>query len=156
MNTATGVGHLKAQLARLARRRFLMQAAAGAAAALSWPVSAAETSGLRAMLLGTQGGPNFNLERGESASVLILDKRLILVDCGYGMLAALVKANLNYRDVSQVFLTHLHDDHVADVVSLMGGWPGDADDNPWSSRHATIGGRGHRLQPGQRAGPLGG
>jgi ribonuclease BN (tRNA processing enzyme) len=108
-----------------ARRRFLLQSLAGFAAASALPAVAATDSGLRALLLGTQGGPNFNLLRGESASVLIIDKRLFMVDCGYGALAALVRANLNYRDVGQVFLTHLHDDHVADVVSLLGHqWTG--------------------------------
>ena len=108
-----------------ARRRFLLQSLAGLAAASALPAGAATDSGLRALLLGTQGGPNFNLLRGESASVLLIDKRLYMVDCGYGALAALVRANLNYRDLGQVFLTHLHDDHVADVVSLMGHqWTG--------------------------------
>ncbi len=35
-----------------------------------------------------------------------------LVDCGYGALASLIRANRNYRDIAQVFLTHLHDDHI--------------------------------------------
>jgi ribonuclease BN (tRNA processing enzyme) len=40
-------------------------------------------------------------------------------------LAALVRAKLNYRNADRVYLTHLHDDHVADVVSLMGHqWTG--------------------------------
>jgi hypothetical protein len=34
----------------------------------------------RREVLGTQGGPNFNLLRGESASVLIIDAHLYLVD----------------------------------------------------------------------------
>ena len=112
-----------------AQRRGVLRAlsAVMAAAALPTTVRAADTqpAGLRAILLGTQGGPNFNLVRGETASVLVIDQHLYLVDCGYGALAALVRANLNYRDVGDVFLTHLHDDHVADVVSLMGHqWTG--------------------------------
>jgi ribonuclease BN (tRNA processing enzyme) len=80
---------------------------------------------MRAVLLGTQGGPNFNPTRGETANVIVIDDRLTLVDCGYGALGALVRANLNYRNVDQVFLTHLHDDHTADLVSLMGHqWTG--------------------------------
>lgn len=102
----------------------------GAGAAV-WSVSdcafvrAATRGDLKAILLGTQGGPNFNLVRGESASVVQLDGRLYMVDCGYGALGALVRAGLNYRDVGQVFLTHLHDDHDADLVSLLGHqWTG--------------------------------
>jgi ribonuclease BN (tRNA processing enzyme) len=113
--------------APLSRRQLLVGLGAlGCAGSL--PVVAATPAGpagLQVVLLGTQGGPNFNLTRGESASVVRMDGRLYLVDCGYGALAALVRAGLNYRDVGQVFLTHLHDDHVADVVSLLGHqWTG--------------------------------
>ncbi len=80
---------------------------------------------LRVMLLGTQGGPNFNATRGESANVLALGDRLFMVDCGYGALSALVERGFNYRNVERIFLTHLHDDHMADVVSLLGHqWTG--------------------------------
>ncbi len=111
-----------------ARRQVLGVLAAGAATSAMPAVlraAQAPSTGMQALLLGTQGGPNFNLVRGETASVVIIDKRLYMVDCGYGALAALVRTNLNYRDVGHVFLTHLHDDHVADVVSLMGHqWTG--------------------------------
>jgi ribonuclease BN (tRNA processing enzyme) len=80
---------------------------------------------MRVVLLGTQGGPNFNAQRAEASSVVIIGGSMYLVDCGYGALASLVRANLNYRDVGQVFLTHLHDDHTADLASLMGHqWTG--------------------------------
>ena len=108
-------------------RRRVLRGLVGLAAVAALPARAVTVParGLRAVLLGTQGGPNFNLTRGETASVVVIDERLYLVDCGYGALGALVRANLNYRDVGQVFLTHLHDDHVADVVSLMGHqWTG--------------------------------
>jgi ribonuclease BN (tRNA processing enzyme) len=74
----------------------------------------------RLVMLGTQGGPNFNLERGETAHALVVDGALYLVDCGYGTLAALVRAGLHYRGVEQIFLTHLHDDHSADLPALVG------------------------------------
>lgn len=108
------------------RRRQLLHALLGTALAGAVPrARAAAPGGLRAILLGTQGGPNFNLHRGETASVVQFDGRLYLVDCGYGALGALVRAGLNYRDVGQVFLTHLHDDHTADLASLMGHqWTG--------------------------------
>jgi ribonuclease BN (tRNA processing enzyme) len=110
------------------RRHLLSYAGATIAMALL-PLrlagAAAASTGMKAILLGTQGGPNFNLVRGETASVVLFDNRLYLVDCGYGAMAALVRANLNYRDVGQVFLTHLHDDHAADLVTLLGHqWTG--------------------------------
>jgi len=109
--------------ARHLSRRVLMQllAGAGAFAALrpSPAAQARQAQALRAVLLGTQGGPNFTATRSETSSVVSLDDRLYLVDCGYGALARLIQAGLNYRTVSQVFLTHLHDDHTADLTSLM-------------------------------------
>lgn len=74
----------------------------------------------RLVLLGTQGGPNFNLERSETASLLVVDEVPYLIDCGYGALRAILQSGVRYQDIGQVFLTHLHDDHVADVVSLLG------------------------------------
>jgi len=74
----------------------------------------------RLILLGTQGGPNFNLTRGETASLLVVDEVPYLIDCGYGALRAILQSGVPYQNIGQVFLTHLHDDHVADVVSLLG------------------------------------
>ena len=75
--------------------------------------------GTHVLLLGTQGGPNFNPMRNETASVLVVDGRAYLVDCGYGALGAIRKAGLSYRDIGQVFLTHLHDDHTADLAAFL-------------------------------------
>lgn len=82
----------------------------------------AQSSGsdMQLVLLGTQGGPNFNLDRGETASLVLIDEQPYLIDCGYGTLRALIAAGVSFLDIAQVFLTHLHDDHSADVVSLLG------------------------------------
>jgi ribonuclease BN (tRNA processing enzyme) len=105
-------------------RRHLLQLAALCAAS-SAGIRAAQSARSRLILLGTQGGPNFLAARAESANVLQIGNRLYLVDCGYGALANLIRANLNYRQVEQVFLTHLHDDHTADLPSLIGHqWTG--------------------------------
>lgn len=109
----------------ITRRRALKYLACGAGALAGPGLAAAAPRGPRLLLLGTQGGPNFNLTRGETASAVLLDDRIYLVDCGYGALGALVRANLNYRAVDHVFLTHLHDDHAADLPSLLGHqWTG--------------------------------
>ncbi len=79
----------------------------------------ANRNATRLLLLGTQGGPNYLPGRAETASALIVRGRPYLVDCGYGALAALIKAGLNYRDVATIFLAHLHDDHVVDLPALL-------------------------------------
>ena len=84
--------------------------------------SFAQSSGrdTRLVMLGTQGGPNFNLTRGESANVLVVDGHPYLVDCGYGTLGALIEADIPYLDIGEIFLSHLHDDHTADIAALLG------------------------------------
>jgi ribonuclease BN (tRNA processing enzyme) len=92
--------------------------ALGAVAARS-QTAAVPASGTHLVLLGTQGGPNFNAERGECANAVVIDGRTYLVDFGYGALGALARVGLNYREVGTVFLTHLHDDHTSDVAALL-------------------------------------
>jgi ribonuclease BN (tRNA processing enzyme) len=74
---------------------------------------------VRLILLGTQGGPNYNALRGEQANVVVAGGQPYLVDCGYGTLAALKKASVNHRQIARIFLTHLHDDHTADLAALL-------------------------------------
>ena len=114
------------------RRTFLKDAATllgiGAAAqlpggrawaqALSQPAQAPK-KGSTVVLLGTQGGPSINLRRNETASALIVDGVPYLVDCGYGTLKALVRSGIGYIDLATIFLTHLHDDHTADIAALL-------------------------------------
>jgi ribonuclease BN (tRNA processing enzyme) len=97
---------------------------AGALPASVSPAAAAQAAGgstasVRFILLGTQGGPNYTETRGEQANALLIDGQPYLVDCGYGALAALKKAGVNHRQIAQVFITHLHDDHTADLAALL-------------------------------------
>jgi ribonuclease BN (tRNA processing enzyme) len=92
---------------------------ASAAAGGSAQTAAGATTGTRLVLLGTQGGPNYTETRGEQANALLVDGQPYLVDCGYGTLAALKKAGVNHRQIAQVFVTHLHDDHTADLAALL-------------------------------------
>jgi ribonuclease BN (tRNA processing enzyme) len=75
--------------------------------------------GTHLLLLGTQGGPNFNPTRNETASAVVVDGTTYLIDCGYGALGALRKAGVNFRDIGHVFLSHLHDDHTADLAAFL-------------------------------------
>ena len=75
--------------------------------------------GTQLVLLGTQGGPSVNVRRSETASSVVVDGRPYLVDCGYGALRGLVASGLAYTQVAAVFITHLHDDHTADLPALL-------------------------------------
>ena len=75
--------------------------------------------GTRLFMLGTRGGPGVSLDRSETASAVVVDGVPYLVDCGYGTMRALVESGIGYQNVSTVFLTHLHDDHTADLAAML-------------------------------------
>ena len=99
----------------VARATLGAQAGTGATGAV--PVT--PPRGTQLVLLGTQGGPNVNLRRSQSANAIVVDGRPYVVDCGYGTVRSLVAAGLGYQQVSTVFLTHLHDDHTSDIPALL-------------------------------------
>lgn len=101
-------------LARIGFGGSLVLRAAGTAAQA--PV---DSKGTQLVLLGTQGGPNFNAERKECSNVVLVDGRPYLVDCGYGALGQLKASGIGFRDIGNVFLTHLHDDHTSDLAALL-------------------------------------
>jgi len=101
-------------------RRNTLKALLAGLAASAIPFSVfSQDQRTQIILLGTQGGPNFNLKRGETASLLLVDDVPYLVDCGYGTKRALLEAGISFLNLQNIFLTHLHDDHVADLPALL-------------------------------------
>jgi ribonuclease BN (tRNA processing enzyme) len=107
-------------------RRTLIQKAALTSATGSLYLSnlrqllaAERMSGTQLILLGTQGGPNFQPDRKEVGSTIVVNGIPYLIDCGYGVLGRLVESPIDYLQIPAVFLTHLHDDHVSDLPALM-------------------------------------
>lgn len=86
-------------------------------------------AGTSLVLIGTQGGPNVNLTRGQHANAVVVGGVPYLVDCGYGTMRGLVQAGLLANDVPHVLLTHLHDDHTLDLAALFS--------LKWTSGNAT-------------------
>jgi len=112
----------------MATRRTVLAGAAGIATlGLRLPLAAqpaaanasASPPGTRLVMLGTRGGPGVDVTRSETASAVVVDGTPYLVDCGYGTMRALVAAGLGFQPVSTVFLTHLHDDHTADLAAML-------------------------------------
>jgi ribonuclease BN (tRNA processing enzyme) len=112
----------------LTTRRTVLRGAAGLAAlGLGGPLVAQPNAasrpppppGTRLVLLGTRGGPGVAVDRSETASAVVVDGVPYLVDCGYGTMRALVASGLGFQPVSTVFLTHLHDDHTADLAAML-------------------------------------
>jgi ribonuclease BN (tRNA processing enzyme) len=83
------------------------------------PAPAPPATGTQLVLLGTQGGPNVNARRAQASNAVIVDGRPYLVDCGYGAVRSLVGAGVGYAAIATAFVTHLHDDHTADIPALV-------------------------------------
>tara|TARA_B100000989_G_C19503970_1_gene455590 strand:- start:386 stop:1258 length:873 start_codon:yes stop_codon:yes gene_type:complete len=73
-------------------------------------------------LLGTKGGPALRAP-GKSflptSNLLCLDERKIIVDCGIGVTQALSRAGYSASDITDIFITHLHSDHVMELGGLI-------------------------------------
>ncbi|MFK2826404.1 MBL fold metallo-hydrolase [Bacillus sp. B190/17] len=73
-------------------------------------------------MLGT-GSPRPDLERSGPSQVLTIDDRHILIDCGEGTTAQLMRAGIAPESIQYLFMTHLHSDHVFGYGQfLLGGW----------------------------------
>ena len=70
--------------------------------------------------LGTQGGPSPNPSRSQPAHALQVAGQTYLVDAGNGVARQLVRAGIPLARVKKIFVTHNHDDHNADLGTLLG------------------------------------
>jgi ribonuclease BN (tRNA processing enzyme) len=87
-------------------------------------VSQRQTAALRAndtelLMLGTAGGPPLRKDRSEPATLLIVDGRPYLIDCGIGTIRRLVEAGIPSETIGTIFFTHLHPDHDLGLVDVM-------------------------------------
>jgi ribonuclease BN (tRNA processing enzyme) len=87
-------------------------------------VSQQKTAALHAndtelLMLGTAGGPPLRKNRSEPATLLIVDGRPYLFDCGIGTIRRLVEAGVPSETIGTIFFTHLHPDHDLGLVDVM-------------------------------------
>lgn len=71
------------------------------------------------MLLGTHGGPGLTKERSEPASLLIVDGRPYLIDCGIGAMRRLLEAGVASPTIEAIFITHDHPDHALGLADVL-------------------------------------
>jgi ribonuclease BN (tRNA processing enzyme) len=99
----------------LSRRHiFALPAALGPASRLPAEVALAD----RLVLLGTGGGPTPKALRAAPAAALMIGGRLHMLDAGNGAARQAVLAGLPLRALAHVWISHLHNDHVADAFTL--------------------------------------
>ncbi|MFB6299855.1 MAG: MBL fold metallo-hydrolase [Halobacteriales archaeon] len=73
---------------------------------------------MRVTFLGT-GSAMPTGERFQTGQLLEADDRTLLLDCGSGVLHRLARTEIGYTGIDTVLLTHLHLDHVADLLPLL-------------------------------------
>ncbi|HEX4826046.1 MAG TPA: MBL fold metallo-hydrolase [Candidatus Polarisedimenticolaceae bacterium] len=94
----------------------LMRRLALACLLAAYPVAAAEP--VRLVLLGTAGGPTPKAKRAAPAEALEIGDRVYVIDCGNGVGRQLALAGLPLDHVREIFVTHHHSDHTADLTTL--------------------------------------
>jgi ribonuclease BN (tRNA processing enzyme) len=82
--------------------------------------SAEETKGVQLLLFGTKGGPPLDRDRSEPSSLLIVDGRRYLIDCGIGTMRRMVRAGIRSETIRTIFITHHHPDHDLGLIDVMG------------------------------------
>jgi len=60
-----------------------------------------------------------SLKRNAPSNYLKIDDKQILIDCGSGTLLQLEKANLSYKEIDIVCISHYHTDHISDLNALI-------------------------------------
>ena len=74
----------------------------------------------RVVLLGVKGGPSIRAKGAmPTSSLLQLDGRRIVVDCGLGVTRGLVEAGVDLKSLDVILITHLHSDHVLELGGLV-------------------------------------
>jgi len=70
-----------------------------------------------------------NLKRNSSGALLEVDEKLILIDCGTGVLHNIPKTGYDYKKIDIICITHLHLDHINDFAALLFAYCNDPDCN---------------------------
>lgn len=85
-------------------------------------------TGMRAITLGTGGGPIVSATRAGTSTAICVDDATYIVDCGMGSIRH-YRQHLGWDSLRGIFLTHHHSDHIYDLGSyLLTGWqvPGES------------------------------
>ena len=86
--------------------------------------------GMCVILLGTQGGPTFSAQRIGIGTLVVAGDERLLFDAGRAITTGMSRAAINPADVTRVFITHLHSDHVISLPELL--------ISPWASQGRKV------------------
>jgi len=76
---------------------------------------------MRLTILGNAAGGPYH-GRPYSAQVLQVDQHLLLIDCGEGTQMQLFAQGVRYDRCNQIFISHLHGDHVFGLMGIITNW----------------------------------
>lgn len=74
--------------------------------------------GFRVVTIGS-GAPTMNLYRGAPSTLVQYRDKYFLVDCGYGTCRTMYELGLDITDVTNLLITHQHEDHNADFSHFL-------------------------------------
>lgn len=75
-------------------------------------------AGLEVVFLATQAGPPVESDRAGISTALRVDDSIYVIDCGRGATTQFMKAGLKFESLKNIFITHLHADHLADYYNF--------------------------------------
>ena len=84
------------------------------------PLPTSADANIRVVLLGTAGGPTVNAQRLGIGTLVEAGSERLLFDAGRSVTTGMAKLAIDPGNVTKVFLTHLHSDHVISWPAL---WP---------------------------------
>lgn len=99
--------------------RCVLATAAFAAVTITTAAAQQAIGRTELLFLGTAAGPPLRLDRSEPATLLIVDGRRYLIDCGIGTMRRMLEAGIASESVQTIFLTHLHADHDLGLADVM-------------------------------------
>ena len=82
-------------------------------------LTVAQTASTKLILLGTGGGPLPRANRAQTSQALVVNGQAYIIDAGDGLNRRIVQAGLNFTKINQVFITHLHNDHMAGLGTFL-------------------------------------
>lgn len=92
--------------------------------------SAGNAQNMSVVLLGTMGGPTFSAQRLGIGTLVFAGSERLLFDAGRGVTTGMQRVAVNPADVTKIFLTHLHSDHVISLPELL--------ISPWASEGRQV------------------
>ena len=97
---------------------LLLSIAASGSVGAQKPTATATDSNLKVILLGTAAGPTTSPQRLGISTLVIAGPEKLLFDCGRSLTTGMARLEINPADVTKVFLTHLHSDHIVSLPEL--------------------------------------